>query len=137
MIYFWQVLESIHKFTIELHVLQCLFVRASSKKQRRSNIISNFTKGENFHVLYQSSYNLAMWSPFASLLHPSKKGLSFPLSLGGARREYIWKLNWKESLLIYFENFLGAPCPHRQSRNMMMNTFVIVNITPICWLKIV
>ena len=51
-----------------------------------------------------------------------------------ARREYIWKLNWKESLLIYFENFQGAPCPHRQSRNMMMNTFIVVSITPICFL---
>ena len=38
-----------------------------------------------FHVLYQPSYNLAMWSPFASLLHPSKKGLSFPFSLGKKR----------------------------------------------------
>ena len=47
-----------------------------------------------------------------------------------ARREYIWKLNWKESLLIYFENCQGAPCSHRQSRNTMMNSFVIiVNIT--------
>ena len=49
-----------------------------------------------------------------------------------ARREYIWKLNWKESLLIYFENWQGAPCSHRQSRNRVMNTFIIVNITPIC-----
>ena len=49
-----------------------------------------------------------------------------------ARREYIWKLNWKESnLLIYFENWQGTPCSHRQSRNRMMNTFIIVNITPI------
>ena len=30
-----------------------------------------------------------------------------------ARREYIWKLNWKESLLIYFENWRHAPCSHR------------------------
>ena len=49
-----------------------------------------------------------------------------------ARREYIWKLNCKESLLIYSENFQGAPCSHRQSRNRMMNTFIMVNITPIC-----
>ena len=47
-----------------------------------------------------------------------------------ARREYIWKLSWKESLLIYFENCQGAPCSHRQSRNRMMNSFIIVNITP-------
>ena len=45
-LYFWQVLESIHKFIIELHVLQCLFVRWSNKKERRGRIISNSTKGE-------------------------------------------------------------------------------------------
>ena len=38
-----------------------------------------------FHVLYQPSYNLAMWSPF---LYPSKKGLCFPVSLG-KRRIYL------------------------------------------------
>ena len=38
----------------------------------------------------------------------------------------------ERSLLIYFENFQGAPCSHRQSRNRMMNTFIIVNITPTC-----
>ena len=68
---------SIHKFIIELHVLQCLFVRGSNKKQRRGRIISNFIS-----YLYQPSDNIAMWSPF---LHPSKKGLSFPLSLGKKR----------------------------------------------------
>ena len=46
-----------------------------------------------------------------------------------ARREYICKLNWKKSLLIHFENCQGAPCSHRQSRNRIMNTFIIVNIT--------
>ena len=35
-----------------------------------------------FHVLHQPSDNIAMWSPF---LHPSKKGLSFPFSLGKKR----------------------------------------------------
>ena len=63
---------SIHKFIIELHVLQCLFVRGSNKKQRRGRIISNFIS-----YLYQPS-DIAMWSPF---LHPSKKGLYFPFSL--------------------------------------------------------
>ena len=38
------VLESIHRFIIELHVLQCLFVRGSNEKQRSGRIISNFTK---------------------------------------------------------------------------------------------
>ena len=35
-----------------------------------------------FRVLYEPSDNLAMWSPF---LYPSKKGLSFPFSLGKKR----------------------------------------------------
>ena len=48
MLYFWQVLESIHKFILELDVLQCFFVRGSDEKQRRGRIISNFTKGDFF-----------------------------------------------------------------------------------------
>ena len=58
---------------------------------------------------------------------PKKASLSLSVS---TRREYIWKLNWNESLLIYLENFQGVPCSHTQSRNRMMNTFIIVNITP-------
>ena len=46
------------------------------------------------------------------------------------KKEHIWKLNWKESLLIYCENYQGAPCSHRQSRNRIMDTSIIVNITP-------
>ena len=34
-----------------------------------------------FHVVYQPSYNHAMWPSFASLLHPSKKSLFFSFSL--------------------------------------------------------
>ena len=86
-----------------------------------------------FHVLYQPSYNLAMWSPFASFLHLSEN--TFPSPSVWARREYIWKLNWKQSLLIYFENCQGPVCFHRQSRNRMMNSFIIVNITSICRLR--
>ena len=47
-----------------------------------------------------------------------------------ARREYMWKLSWKESLLICFRNYQAVPCSHRQSMNRMMNSFIIVNITP-------
>ena len=68
-LHFWQFLESLHKFIIELHVLQW----GSNKKQRRGRIFSNFIS-----YLYQPSDNIAMWSPF---LHPSKKGLYFPFSL--------------------------------------------------------
>ena len=77
-IYIWQVLESIHKFIIDIHVLQCLFVRGSSKKQRRVRVISNFTKGETFSRLTWTKLYSCNVIPFASLLHPSKKGL-FPL----------------------------------------------------------
>ena len=56
-LYFWQVLESIHKFILELHALQCLFVRGSNKQQRRGRIISNFTKEQTF-----SSFMTTKWS---------------------------------------------------------------------------
>ena len=82
-----------------------------------------------FHVLYQPSYNLAMWSPFAPLLHPSKKGLSFPFSLD-KKRIYL-ETQLKGEFTDCFENFQVIPCSHRQSRNRMMrmmNTFIIVNI---------
>ena len=86
-----------------------------------------------FHLLWQPSalgHNLTMWYPF---LHPPKKAFLFPSVL--ARREYIWTLNWKESLLIYFENCQCVPYCHRQSRNRIVNTFIIGNITSICICK--
>ena len=47
-LFFWQVLESIHSFFIKLHALQCLFVRESNKQQRKGTIILIFTKGDTF-----------------------------------------------------------------------------------------
>ena len=68
-----------------------------------------------------------MWSPF---LHPTKK--AFLSSSVWLTKEYTWTLNWKNSLLICFENYQQGGCYlHKQSRNMMMDTFIIVNITPI------
>ena len=64
-----------------------------------------------------------MWSPF---LHPSKKGLSFPLSLG-KKRVYL-ETQLKGEFTDLFENWQGGHCSHRQSRNRMMNTFIIVKI---------
>ena len=72
---------NLSKFIIELHVLPRVFVREYNKKQRRGRIISNLTKGETFSCLIRPGNNLAMWSFF----HPSKKGLSFPFSLGKKR----------------------------------------------------
>ena len=130
MLYFWQVLESIHEFILEIDVLQCFFVRGSDEKQRRGRIISNFTKGD-FFISYINQVLLGIISQCGPSFCTFSIKVFLSLSVW-ARREYIWKLNWKESLLIYFENWQGAPCSHRQSRNRMMNTFIIVNITPIC-----
>ena len=66
----WQVLESIHKFIIEIRILQFTFVRGSNKKQRRGNIISSFKNGETFHILWEPSAivdNLTIWHHFRHL----------------------------------------------------------------------
>ena len=100
-LYFWNVLESIHKFIIELHDLQCLFVRGSNKKQRRGRIILNFTKRRGFFISYDNQVLLGVISQCGPLLAPFKKGLPLPFSL--AKKRYTRTLNWKQSLLIYSE----------------------------------
>ena len=83
-LYFWLVMEFIHKFIIEIHVLQCLFVRGSNKKQRTGRIISNFKKGQTFRLLWQISAlgdNLTMWLAFSHPPPPPKKGLPLPFTL--------------------------------------------------------
>ena len=77
--YFWYVLESIHKFIIELHVLQSLFVRRCIKKQRRCSIISNFTEGDNFSFLMTTKCSWGWPHNVAPLFGPSKEMPSFPL----------------------------------------------------------
>ena len=46
--FFWQFLESIHNLSQSFMLY--LFVRGSNKQQRRSGIISNFTRGETFCI---------------------------------------------------------------------------------------
>ena len=104
---YWYVLGSIRKLIIELYVLQWLFVRESNKKQRGDRVISNFTKGETFHLLWQPTAlggNLTMWTPSLHLLRKAFISLAV-----WPRRECTWILNWKESLLIYFENCQDVP----------------------------
>ena len=85
-LYFWYVLKSIHKFIIELHALQCLFVTGFDKKQTRGRIISNFTKAETFSSLMTTNKYSWWWSHNAvPLLAPLKKGLPLPFSLGKKR----------------------------------------------------
>ena len=75
------------------------------KKQRRDRIISNFTKRESFSCLYIKKVIILQLLPLRFIIAPFKKRPFFPFQFGQSRREYIWKLNWKESLLIYFENW--------------------------------
>ena len=89
-LYFWQVLKSIHKFIIELHALQCLFVRGSNKKQRRGRIISNFTKGETFFMSYINQVIILQCGPHSLHYCTLPKKASLCPSVW-ARREYIWK----------------------------------------------
>ena len=70
--------------------------------------------------------NLTLPPPFLAL---SKNNLS---SSVWPRREYTWTFNWKESLLNCYESCQSVPYTHRQSWNRMMNTFIIVDITPTC-----
>ena len=108
--------------------LQCLFVRGFNKKQKMGRIISNFIT-----YIYQPSDNIAMWF----LLTPFQKRSLFPLQFGQEDNISGNSIERRVYILIYFENWLGAPCSHRQSRNWMMNTFIIVNIAPICRWEIV
>ena len=119
---FCQVLESIHKFIIELHFLQCLYVMGSNKKMS-GNIFSNFTKGEIFHHLWQPSAlggNRTMWSP--SSVWPGT--------------EYNRALIWNKSLLICFESYHGMVFPiplHRQSwQENGEHLLLMVNSNPVC-----
>ena len=80
-LYFWQVLESIHKFiTTELHALQCLFVRGSNKQQRRGRIVSNFTK-VHFFVFYDNQVLLGVISQCGPPSYTLQEKLS-PLQFG-------------------------------------------------------
>ena len=79
---FWQVLESIHKGIIELHVLQRLFVRGSNKKQRRDRITSNFTKEETFSSLMTTKVLLGEISQCAPPSYTLQKRSLSPLQFG-------------------------------------------------------
>ena len=106
-LYFWYALKSLHKFIIELHALQCLFVRGLIKNKGGVALFQISQKERLFHFLWQPSTlegNLIIRSPF---LHPSKKAFLSPSVW--ARREYTWALNWKVNLLIYFENCQDVP----------------------------
>ena len=75
----------------------------------------------NFH---QSAWKCQNWHFDGILLSRNlKTGIDFSFQ------------NWQEEFNKFWPEdskiLKGAPCSHRQSRNRMMNTFIIVNITPI------
>ena len=98
-------MKSIHKFIIQLHVLQCLFVRGSNKKEKKGRIISNFIKEDTFCLLWQpiALRIVSMW-PF--FLHPQGK---------------------LTDLLLDCQ---GVPYSHRQRRNMIVQRSKLCLPTP-------
>ena len=132
-LYFWYALESIHKLVIELHVLQCLFVKGSIEKQRNGRIISHVTKKTLFHLLWQPSAlrgNLIMWLPF---LHPLKK-VFLSLSIWPKRQyryldnqlkaeftDLFWKLSDVPYMFFFFKK-------HKFKKREAQNAEILRNI---------
>ena len=124
---FLYVLESIHKFIIQLHVLQCLFVRWSNKKQRRGRIISYFTNyfsslvtakcswGESENV---TPHSCSLQKRHSSPIQFAQKDNIPENSIGRGACLFILKIVWM------------FPTP--TSKNRIMNIFIRVNITPTC-----
>ena len=125
--FFWHSLGSIHKFIIELHALQYLFVRRSKKQQRRGGIISNFTKGETFFISYNNQVLLEVISRFSHLLGPSIKRSSSPLHSLAKKGIYL-DTTLKEERTYLFESCQGVPYFHKLSRKRMMNTSIMVKL---------
>ena len=112
----------------KLHVLQCLFVRESNKKGG-VGLFQISQKGRLFHLIWQSSAlegNLAMWSPPSCILQersssPLQFGQEVNITGHSIKRRAYW-----------FVLKIARMFPILTSRNGMMNTFIIVNITPLC-----
>ena len=114
------------------------------KNKGRVGLFQISQKERLFHLLYQPSDNLAMWSLF---LHPSKKGLSFSFSLG-KKRIYLETQLIGEFTDLFFK--IGRVLPvttgrvgkgwwtgyslflHIQSRQRMVNTLLMIKINPTC-----
>ena len=127
-LYFWYVLKSIHKFMVELPVLQCLFVRGLTKSKGRVGLFQISLKERPFHLLWQPSAlgcNFTKWHP---LLAPFKKGLPLPFSW--PRREYTW--HSIETAAYWFILKIARMFSILTGGNRIINTLIIVNITPTC-----
>ena len=111
--------------------LRCFFVRGSNKKQRRVRIISNFTTGEIFSFLMTTKCSCGVILQCAP--PPSsctlKKRPSSPLQFG--QREHIAGHSI-ERRIYQFILKIARIFPIPTKRNRMMNTFIMVSITPTC-----
>ena len=76
-LYFWQVLESIHKFIIELNALQCLFVWDLIKNKERVGLFQISLK-ERLFISYDNQVLLGYLIMWPTFLHPPKKAFSSP-----------------------------------------------------------
>ena len=119
-IFSFDVTESIHKFIIKLHVLQCLLVRGSKKKQRRGSIILNFTKRRDFFISYDNQVLLGVISQCGPL------SCTLPLPFSFAKKRIYLDTQLKAELTDLFWDRMFSIL---RSRNRMMNTFIIVSIT--------
>ena len=127
-LYFWYILKSIHKFIIELHALQCLFFRGSNKKQRKSWIISNFIKGETFSSLMTTKYILlGVISECGTPSCTPQKKPSSPFQFG---QEEDIPGHSVERRTYWFILKIARMFPILLSKNRMISSFIIVNITP-------
>ena len=75
---------------------------------------------------WMESHDLA--PPLPPLLAPSKKGLLLAFTFA-KKRTYL-DTQLKGDLTNLFFELPDVPFSHRQSRNRMISTFIIVNITP-------
>ena len=99
-LYFCEVLESIHKFIIEIHVLQCLFIKGSNKK-RKDRILQISQKETLFHLLWQTSALVILQcyplpasykKGFHLLLNLVKKRMYLSTQWTGELTDFFWKL---------------------------------------------
>ena len=118
----FNVLEFIHKLIIELHALQCLFVRRYNKKKKgggEAGLFQISQKERLFHHLWQPrslGKNLIMWPS-----SPLQFGQEENICRHSVERRAYW------FILKVARMFLIPTC-----RNRIVNTLVIVTITPTC-----
>ena len=94
---------------------------ANFEEKLTCGLENNMRNLTNFH---QSAWKCQNWDfDWIILSKNLKRGIDFSFQ------------NWQEEFNKFWPEhskiFKGTPCSHRQSRNRMMKTFIIVNITPI------